>query len=144
MTIIAVRNGIMAVDSQLTSGTLKQGEVKKWFEVSEVGHGGYVAGCGQCSEVLKAALQFAETGTVDSIPDDSTLVHINKCGDVFFNQGGDWIFVDAEFFAEGSGRAIAVGAMAQGATAEEAARIACKFDSDTGGTVYVLNVREDQ
>src|SRR5690606_633395 len=39
--------------------------------------------------------------------------------------------------AEGSGRPVALGAMGSGATAEEAERIAMRFDVHTGGRVQV-------
>lgn len=55
-----------------------------------------------------------------------------------FEGGG---FVDREpsaFWAEGSGRDIAIGAMAMGATAGRAVQVASTFDAYTGGTITVL------
>lgn len=46
------------------------------------------------------------------------------------------------FVAIGSGAGYALGAMAAGATAEEAVHIACQLDVNTGGAVESLNVKE--
>jgi ATP-dependent HslUV protease subunit HslV len=43
-----------------------------------------------------------------------------------------------EFYALGSGSRIAYGALAAGASAEEAVRIAARYDTSTGGEVVVL------
>jgi hypothetical protein len=45
-------------------------------------------------------------------------------------------------FAVGSGMDIAIGAMAAGKTAEEAVRIASRYDSNTGGKITSLNLKE--
>lgn len=50
----------------------------------------------------------------------------------------------APFYADGSGWEIALGAMAAGATAEEAVHIASRYDTKTGGSVTTLrNGRND-
>lgn len=46
-----------------------------------------------------------------------------------------------EEFAVGSGRKFALGAMAFGATAKEAVKIAKKMDSGTGGKIHVFHLR---
>jgi hypothetical protein len=46
--------------------------------------------------------------------------------------------VEASFYSTGSGMDYALGAMAMGATAEAAVRIAAQFDTCTGGDITVL------
>lgn len=57
---------------------------------------------------------------------------------------GEWygqIFkVDCEYLAIGSGQDFALGAMAHGATAEEAVWCACKHDPHSGGPVVVYQI----
>lgn len=43
--------------------------------------------------------------------------------------------IKADFYAEGIGRELAMGALAMGATAEEAARVAIKYSTGCGGKV---------
>jgi ATP-dependent protease HslVU (ClpYQ) peptidase subunit len=54
-----------------------------------------------------------------------------------FNDDG-WTAVGTRFYAIGSGCEYAYGAMAMGATAEEAVRAAMRFDIYTGGEIQVM------
>ena len=86
-------------------------------------------------EKVKAEIE----GTQPSLPfpsprvDDgeccTTLVVVNKGKCVFYTASPDYPQVVADkFFAWGSGREIALGAMAHGASAYEAVEIACDLD----------------
>lgn len=48
--------------------------------------------------------------------------------------------VHASFYAIGSGRRLAIGAMAAGASAKEAVEIACRFDTHSRGPVNAARV----
>jgi len=54
-----------------------------------------------------------------------------------YEQGGTIIF-KPPFFAMGSGKEFALGAMGQGASAEQAVDVAMRFDPGTGGEIMVL------
>ena len=50
-------------------------------------------------------------------------------------------WMETDFMAAGSGNEIALGAMAMGATAEQAVEIAARFDVYTGGKIETLSLR---
>jgi len=52
------------------------------------------------------------------------------------------IDIDHEFFAIGSGAAIALGAMAFGASAEVAVEIACRYDTCSGPPVVRASLND--
>lgn len=52
--------------------------------------------------------------------------------------------VNGEFFAIGSGADYAMGAMAMGASAEEAVRIAARYDLNTGGGLTVVELSQER
>lgn len=139
MTIIAVKDGIMAVDSMVTVGELKCGTTQKWMLVDDFFGGGFVAGCGDLSDVNNAMTQFLSGDKPDKLPDGSVLVWMDPAGKVKIYCGESWVEVDAHFYAEGSGMNVAIGAMAAGASAEEAAEIACEYVTTCGGEVHVLD-----
>jgi len=69
----------------------------------------------------------------------SVLLVSNKTGAVYMIDGLGYPFrVHGKFFAIGSGESHAMGAMAAGADAIKAVRIAITFDCYTGGPVRVL------
>lgn len=53
-------------------------------------------------------------------------------------QAPGWVIINAPYFATGSGAEYATGAMAHGATAEEAVRAAMLHDTNSGGEITVL------
>lgn len=59
-------------------------------------------------------------------------IFLSPDGDVFYHEGAFLCKAEAPFFAIGSGSKYALGAMAHGATAFEAARVACELDCSCG------------
>lgn len=51
------------------------------------------------------------------------------------------IKIEHSLNALGTGREYAIGALEMGATAEEAVKIACKYDTNSGGAVKVFDLR---
>jgi len=145
MTIITVRAGVMAVDSLITAGGTIVGQCKKWGKVPEHMGGGFIAGSGDSAGVSQA-LADIDKYNFDLIGRDSnekyTLVALRGDGSVMINETGTWFGYDAEYYAEGSGAQLALGAMAQGATAYEAAQIACRLSTSCGGEVHVFGLEE--
>lgn len=140
MTIIAIKDGIMAVDSRVSSDGLSCGSVKKWAEVSPCHGGGFVAGAGDASAIVPAVEGFGATGHLSA--ESSEFVHLRADGTVWQSnpEVGSWYLFEAPFFALGSGLELALGAMAAGATAEEAANICCEWDAGCGAPVHVLKI----
>ena len=86
---------------------------------------------GSVNVKMANSLQLAEGLVVEVISKDIAVVH---------EGGGHWILSIPEFCAFGSGADIARGAMMNGASAEEAIRIASKIDIFTGGDVQTLEL----
>lgn len=140
MTIIAVRDGVMAVDSLLSERDMVIGHVQKWRAVPEDRGGGFIAATGQVGMSLKAMDDFLVSDT--DMPNDVTAVHLRADGTVWTSESGPWFKYSAEFYAEGYAKA-AVAAMMAGASAKEAVQIVCKlFPGSCGGEIHVLSVNQ--
>ncbi len=140
MTVIAVRDGIMAVDSQINAGELKAGTIQKWRAVPECFGGGYIAAAGDAGIVGDGMDAFCRGGEIPP-KEGMTFIHLRADGVVRTAENGAWFAYDAPFYAEGSGAKIAIGAMAAGASSTRAVEIACEYDSGCGGEVATLSVQ---
>jgi len=142
VTIIAIKDGVMAVDSLISSGTTRVGHTRKWREVPKDLGGGYVAAAGFCGLATRIVEQVAEKGPAASIENDDGVnaLWLRADGSVWCLDKEAFYQISGPFFAEGSGRAFAIGAMAAGASAAEAARIACEHDTNCGGAITILGV----
>lgn len=136
MTIIAIRDGIMAVDSMIGSDGLIEGEFIKFMPAPSSMNGGFIAGAGSASSTQA----FMEAITRGQKPEklDGEVLHMDQFGKVSFYSEERPITWKAPFYVSGSGREIALGAMAAGASAVEAAEFACKYSSTCAGPVHVL------
>lgn len=138
MTTIAYRNGVIAGDSMVGSGGLILGAARKVVR----GPNGELAGaCGEACDAA-AALTWVESGMVTPAPalleGTELMIAMPDGAMLFLDRDRPLYPISAEFFALGSGPHIAMGAMAAGASAEDAVRIACVYDKHTGGEVVVL------
>lgn len=139
MTIICVRDGLLAVDSLVTADSTRCGTARKWGEVHAHRGGGVVAACGLagwCHGFLRAMAE--PTAELERDGDEEAAYWLLPSGELREWSAGHWISIDAPFHAIGSGARFALGAMAHGASAEEAARIACELSTSCGGPVHVL------
>jgi hypothetical protein len=75
------------------------------------------------------------------LSENEELIVVTSLGLFFCNSNG-YFQMDAPFYVAGSGGSLAMGAMAHGATAEEAVQIACKYDTKTCEPVHVLRVND--
>lgn len=141
MTIIAYRDGVLAADRRIVTekavtivgDMVKIGRAKggRWA----------IAGDHGCAQEL---LNWFSAGRVGPQPyhedADGMLIWLpdSLSNPEMFTEGRWWRDPDAEFWAWGSGRDFALGAMGAGATAEEACKVAMMFDPCCGGTVDVL------
>ncbi|PZQ99197.1 MAG: hypothetical protein DI533_00370 [Cereibacter sphaeroides] len=136
MTIIVVRDGVMAVDSRVSDGGTVVGSALKWRAVSEDLGGGYIAGSGDLGKVERNFATFlsGEGELLDGV----ALVWLKPDGAVMEFDGG-WYQTQAPFLAYGSGRHVALGALMMGADAVRAVEIACEaMPGSCGGKIHRL------
>jgi hypothetical protein len=146
MTTVAFKDGFVAADSLASSrGWNLPNPMKKVFNVPVEHGGGVIAMTGVTFKALKAIEQIVEFGksTVNLADgeDVARLIHFRLNRIVRIYEGDYWFDEDViDFGAWGSGSPVAWGALAAGATAEEAVKIASRFDPDTGGDVQSYRV----
>lgn len=142
MTTWAYRNGVLVADSMVSTSTSYQiiGSAKK---VHKAKNGIIAAGAG----VLVDVHRFFNW--IDDGMDTDAAVKLDNLDGVLIKPDKTiWMVdetlfpyvIDAEFHSGGGGSAIALGAMAHGATAEEAVRIAMKYSLGTGGKLQKVTL----
>lgn len=141
MTSIAYRAGVLASDSLITNNGNRVGTTKKIEEHPE----GYMVCAAGCAVYGYQLRKWAREGQAwpPPLPEqensseafvvcpDGSLVRLQHNGAMPF---------EAEYFAAGSGTDHCLGAMAIGATAEEAVRAAIVHDTSSGGEVRTLTL----
>jgi len=137
MTTIAYKDGVVAYDSLVTVGRRKHLEPAKVFKWNKALIGMCGADC-PTNDVVKHWLNklLAEPQVTKLKNSDFELLIIPLDGRLrLLYSDGRGLFLDKPFYAIGSGSDYAMGAMAHGASAEEAVRIAAVFDTATGGKI---------
>lgn len=131
MTTIAYRDGIMAADSGCFNDDLYEGEVDKIWTLQD---GGFLGCCGEYGAILKVVDWLAAGGDPARKP---RLSRDSEFAGLLVKSSGQVLHyqlrlrplpITADFHAIGSGRKIAIGAMAADVTAERAVEIACHYD----------------
>lgn len=141
MTIIAYRDGVMAADSAIWSGgSIIAGHMRKIVRHPD---GSLAAATGEAS-LLAWFLERIETGEIlQSPPKDETQEGFNGLlvrpnGDVYRCGVNMLLYpINGPWQAVGGPTAFLSGALAAGATAEEAVHLALKFTDGGGGDVQV-------
>lgn len=132
MTTVAWRNGTLAVDRQVTSANLKHKSSAKWVETDE--HVWVIAG--GLTEGMAFIRHLLETGEWETAPKPAKTDIIQmdmKTGKLVEYEEGYPVEIDVDKLAAwGTGRELAIGAMAMGATAKEAVKVASAWDIFTG------------
>jgi ATP-dependent protease HslVU (ClpYQ) peptidase subunit len=138
VTTIAWDGQTLAADAQATHGDRITGHVVK---VHRLGNGGLVAVLG-FSPGAHQLLDWLKAGKPGEQPSaEGALIHITPQREfVVYEGGGSEPSPEAPFKAWGSGAALAIGAMAAGATAEEAVLIASHYDIYTSGEITALRL----
>lgn len=140
MTTIAYRDGILAADRLFTAGDIRSGLGSK------IGRdGGYRWGMVGDRPGAISLFAWFKGGKPTKQPEREAggsliIIYDHGEGEVY-SQGTSWPLAEAEFHAWGSGADIARGAMAMGASAEEAVQAAARFDVYTQGPFDVLPAR---
>lgn len=140
MTTIAIRGREIATDSATTLGTIVTGTVRK-----HAAYKGYVVvaagGMLACATVFQWVEGGMKSGALDVSDDDFSALLVHPDGAVFQLGGsGLQVPIHAPFYALGSGREIALGAMAAGADPERAVQIACRLDGASREPVHVMRL----
>lgn len=136
MTTVAYRDGVIASDSQVTSGDVIVGRTAKCGCKNGVLYG--FAGCLAFAQAFQAWIERGMEGDPPTMKKDDSraeaiLVHDGHI--LSFDDDG-WDKLEMDYYAIGSGRQIAIGAMAVGASAVEAVKAAIKHDVYSGGEVH--------
>ena len=138
MTTIAYRDGIMASDTLVTSGSNCVGEIQKSGRTAD----GYLWAVAGSACLIADFRDWAEhrKGDPYEIKDrDGNFILITPQGKVREWWGDGWCESEAEFYAWGSGDSVALGAMAVGASAVEAVAAASRIDKSTGGKMMTVS-----
>lgn len=138
MTTIAYRDGIIACDSLVTAGGVRVGAVDKIVRSGPL-LAGAAGSLGPCQKFLR----WVRSG--EDLMEDFEDFDEGSEGFVVFADGSIASFDDdgrcdyrAPYIAIGSGASFALGAMAHGASAEEAVRAASEHDTLTGLPIQTL------
>ena len=133
MTVIAVRDGVMASDSMVSSGDVRWCRTKKIKRLSNgalLGIAGDVMQASSYAIMLNRAIKAGHQPIIEMLEpyDDIACLYLCKEG-VYAMESGKGkagIFtLEGDFFAEGSGLESALAAMYMGADAELAVMVAC-------------------
>jgi 20S proteasome alpha/beta subunit len=143
LTTIAYKAGVLAADTRVTDGGLIVGSCVKAV-LRDDGH--MAAGTGGMPYVQRFFVWFlaGEQGDAplpardDDGTDEGSAYIFRPDDSVVCFEGRGPNVLTAAYYADGSGGRIAMGALAAGAGAEEAVRIAIAHDVYSGGEVTVL------
>ncbi len=141
MTVICVRDGVMAVDRMVSQAGFLWGTLAKWVPVKRKAGGGFIACAGDASVVVPLFRSLRKFGGVEG-PEDIRGLWLQAGGVVLERSGpGGWYHSAAPFYAAGDGARFAMGAMAAGASADEAVRLTCEYHlGSCGGGIDVLRI----
>lgn len=140
MTTIAYRDGVLAADTLATKDGMRTGQVSK---IRRLPSGELAATLGDAGCAIKLR-QWVEAGRAGDQPnlEGGAVIIISRDGEVeVLENGGSCSEGVAPFYAWGCGAPLAIGAMAHGATSEQAVRIAIEYDTLTGGAVTTLAIK---
>lgn len=147
MTTIAFKDGIVAADSGCCVGGTRAGTVNKLSQ----NKAGDIAAASGSAAYLFAFLKWFQAHEKGSPPEARSSTDTFDRGVIFRKSGVIEVFEDfgkhtlqSEFYATGSGRPEAMGAMAAGATAAQAIEIASRLDVYTFGPVITLSHRKSK
>lgn len=142
MTTIAWDGQSLASDSLCVNGHIASATMRKIGR----GPGGELAGAAGDAGFNRQFIAWVESGRHGPSPEPK--LDKNDCtdfgfvvltdGNIELHENAGVSIVRAPFYACGSGRDVALGAMAHGATAEQAVQAAISLDIYSGGEITVL------
>lgn len=140
MTTIAYRDGVLAADSRITAGNLIV--PGGFYKIRRLPCGSLFAGCGIVDNIERLLESIISDDDPPSVR-NTTAVQIDPKGSMWTYEGYVWVRQRGPYGAWGSGSAFAYGALAMGASAKDAVRVAIKFDSGSGGPVRAASIKEN-
>ncbi len=149
MTTVAYCDGVMAADSRTTDGSCLDLSVKKIYRYRHILIG--TAGCADTRDILRMLKGVREPEDLpgkDELKilkeEISVIVVFRETERIFLletiERKGQVMEHEGEFIAIGSGKDNAYGALEMGASAPEAVRIACKYDTGSGLPVRTRSI----
>ena len=145
MTTVAYRDSVMAADSACFGSSLYQGEVDKLWVLPSVGLVGCCGEIGAMIQVIDWLQGKVDRGKKPELPDDCDFegLVVDPQGQVLhYDRHLVPIRITNAFHAIGSGRKLALGAMEAGASAEQAVRIACRYDHISREPVKTIRLQD--
>ncbi len=137
MTTIAVRDGVMAADTQLSSGTIHRAQ-----KIFELPGGGCVGGCGTWAKAY-AAISWLLSGRQGDAPEfeDAELVILKPDGSVWIacERFPEFPLLD-DTAAVGCGAPAAMALMHAGFSAKDAVKATCKTDPGSSEPIQVYKL----
>lgn len=140
MTTIAYRDGVLAADSRITAGNLIV--PGGFYKVRRLPCGSLFAGSGSVDDIERI-LEAILVGDAPPSVRNTTAVTVDTKGAMWTYEGSVWVRQRGPYGAWGSGSPYAYGALAMGASAKDAVRIAIKFDNGSGGPVRAASIKEN-
>lgn len=139
MTAIAYRDGVMAADSLAECHGIVLGSVRK---IARRRDGALAGAAGMemvCAEFIRRFVAGTDEDYRPELKDerDFSAVIVTPDGQIWQANAQGRFLIDAPFYVDGSAYQLMIGAMAAGASAEEAVRIAIKYDTRCGGAVQI-------
>ena len=133
MTTVVYRDGVLAADTLVVANGIVVGQKSKLFRVGSHSAIGFAGD-------IKYMNKFLESTPEDEFTGEFGAIRVVGKKVTTYSGDNNPEEVDAPFHAIGSGWEIAMGAMAMGATAEEAVRVAMQYDVNTGGEVECITL----
>lgn len=141
MTVIAYRDGVLAADSAFVQCDHMWGTAEKIWRRDDGTLIGAHGTAGFC-EAFKTWVMDGEEGDAPQSEkekgEQSDGLIVRPDGSIEIHTPDGVIPFKGPFYAMGSGEGIALGAMASGMSAAEAAAMACEYNIYCGGPVTVL------
>jgi ATP-dependent protease HslVU (ClpYQ) peptidase subunit len=134
MTTLVYRDGILAADTQITYGSTRiPGHATKIHKLPDGSLYGFV-GSLETGELMRRALLNPDPENRPDLKVDTYEgIVLTATGKMLFFEDRGWIPLKLPYIAMGSGMHYAFGALAMGATASEAVKVAMKLDGGSGG-----------
>lgn len=144
MTTVAYRSGVIAADTGLTAGTLRDSHIDK---IAKRKDGAIAGGAGEAWWIVAFLEWFKNGGDMPHIAEGghaSSALVISKRRKVTIYESEKGVTrafeIQAPFHAIGSGRQVAMGAMFNGAHPVDAVKAAIALDDGTYGRVKQFSV----
>lgn len=142
MSTVAYKDSILAADSRAYGGSWcpSPGSKQKIHEFKGVRFGISSSKIGQAEKFMDWVRSEAGADALTGELSFRALM-LNEAGELFLFDSSPWASgpIRSKFYAIGTGAEYAMGAMAAGASAKEAVKIACKLDPHSGLPVRTLH-----